>query len=488
MAPRQLPPLPQYWGDVVTRRMCATAHLDEAFAEEVRREFVADRLKANGLPLGVNLLALVRHAEAAVRRRTSRDARLGLVLLGLVAALSGALGSLFVGAGAGWWVCLLAAVALLGCGAVLVCRDEHRARQAALEVQRGTDKPQDLAPPVAAEVEDRLRELRRANVLPYDERFEASNPFVGSGRKIKEVVWESIDVSRPADSPTGGKLTIKPFDVIDLHTYVAEEMKHIVGLEGLRAQNRLYVRGGSVPFLPELLPDPLRRPVARIPRQYVQSAAAQPGAGMRTYLSLEMVGEAGNIVVSMHLRARLLPPRLSWEVAAYVIPPLQARFDAVRYVPVQGFAYWSSLLRFGASRTWREVWGAPGRISRRRTGRARYARELERRRRGIAKQHEAYDYGATDSLRNRCSDWNAMGHTERMDSRDTFLRLQQGVLIATERFLQDHHVDTGDFDRAQQVISTQTYNISGDITGTANIGTGGQIHHHGPQASGQGGG
>lgn len=59
------------------------------------------------------------------------------------------------------------------------------------------------------------------------------------------------------------------------------------------------------------------------------------------------------------------------------------------------------------------------------------------------------------------------------------------MLIATERFLTDHNVDTSSFDRAQQVINTQTYNISGDITGPSNIGNNGQIsasYGQGPQA------
>ncbi|MFC4511668.1 hypothetical protein [Streptomyces ehimensis] len=481
MAPRQLPPLPQYRGDAVTRRLCATTHLDEGFTHKVRREFMDDGLKANGLPLGVNLIALVRHTEAAWRRRERRDRLLSIVLLGVIGSLLGLLVSLGAGASTGMWFCLLLLVVLFAGGGVVVCRAEHDARQAALDAYRDPRKPQELAPAVAPEVENRLADLRRPNVLPYDVRAESSNPFVGSGRKIKEVVWESIDVSRPADSPTGGKLALEPFDAVDLHTYVAKNIKHIIGLPELRAQNRLYVLGTSAPYLPDLLPDPLRRPAARIPQQSVQSATVRSGAGMRTYLSLEMVGEGGNVVVSMHLRARLLHPRLSWEVAAYVVPPLHGRFSVVRYLPIEGFEYGWSLLRFGVSNTWRGVWGAPGRAARRRGERKRYARELERTRRAISKQHAAYDYGADDSLRNWCSDWNAMGHTERTDSRDTFLRLQQGVLIATERFLQDHNVDTSDFDRAQQVIATQTYNISGDITGNTNIGANGQINNYAPQ-------
>ncbi|MEU7345308.1 hypothetical protein ABZ778_15560 [Streptomyces bacillaris] len=96
-------------------------------------------------------------------------------------------------------------------------------------------------------------------------------------------------------------------------------------------------------------------------------------------------------------------------------------------------------------------------------------------RRDISKRHLLYDYGSTDSLRERVASWDQLGHSERTDSQDFLHRLQQGVLIATERFLKAHNVDTSSFGQAQQVITTQTCNISGDITGPANIGSNGQI-------------
>ncbi|WP_338932482.1 hypothetical protein WEB32_28005 [Streptomyces netropsis] len=482
MAARQLPPLPQYRVDAVTRRMCATTHIDEDFTDEVLFEFTADRLKAVGLPLGINLVALVRHALAARGRAAARDRTLSLLLAGAGVSVVGTSVSLGNGSTAAAVGFLLALFAVVVAAWVVACRAVFQARRAALDVYRGTAEPEKLAPPAPPETEAYLKALRRANVVPYDAEAESANPFVGSGRKIKEVVWAPIDVGRPADSPTGGKLTIKPFDAVSLHTYVAKEMANIVGLERLRAQNRLYIRGLNVPHLgADLLPDPLKRPLPRIPPALVQSAVVRSGAGMRAYLSLEMVGEGGNVVVSMHLRARLLDPRLSWEVAAYVLPPTKHRFHAVAYLPLGGFEQWWAVVRQPSSNPLRAMWGAPGRARHRRMTRHQHERALEKARRQITKYHAAYDYGAFDSLRERTSDWDAMGHSERTDAQDIFQRLQQGVLIATERFLRDHNVDTGDFDRAQQVITTQTYNISGDITGPSNFGNNGQINAYGQQ-------
>ncbi|PJJ05178.1 hypothetical protein BX264_5633 [Streptomyces sp. 2333.5] len=487
MASRRLPPLPTYRTDAVTRRLCAAMHLDDHFAQQVHEEFTADRMAALGLPLGVNLVAIVRHARVAVKRTETRDRRLAWLFAGWGAALLLAMyglgsGSSVVAAAGGCGI-----LVVLGTAWWLVHQAESEARAAALAVRDTGSKPGDLAPPAPQEVEDQLRELKRANVMPYTAAAERTNPFVGSGRKIKEAVWQPIDISAPAHAPGGGKLTITPFDAVDLHTYVAREMEKVAGLEGLRAQNRLYVLGTHVQRVgPELLPEPAGRPRARIPTQLVQAGLVHPGAGMRTYLSLERVGEGGRVIVSMYLRARLQHPSLSWEVAAFAIPPVSSRYNRVDYLPLDGFERWWSLVRFATRQTWPALRGALRRNHRRGSERSRKARDLEKWRKEIGKRHAVYDYGAVDSLRERVASWDALGHSDRTDSQDFLHRLQQGVLIATERFLKDHNVDTSSFDKAQQVINTQTYNFSGDITGPSNFGNNGQVtaYGQGPLPSG----
>ncbi|WP_433405087.1 hypothetical protein [Streptomyces sp. CA-146814] len=473
---RHVPNLPMYDKDATTRLLCSSVHLDDAFARYAHRELLGDRLTAMGLPLGVNLLALARHAHRATGRTDLRDRRLAWLCAGWWLAVLTVIGGLVSGAPGLAEAAVLVLLLVLGCAWWLVHRAESQARTDALEARYNTARPQDLAPEVTGEAEARLRGRRRPNMVPYTQSAERHNPFVGSGDKIKETVWQPIDISRPADAPGGGKATLIPFDAVDLHTYLAKELGNLAGLEGLRAQNRLYVLGPQVSYLgDEVLPDRLRPPNSEIPPPFVKAGLLKPGAGMRTYLSLERVGEGGRVIVSMHLRARLQHPSLSWEVAAYGIPPLHARYYGADYLPRGGWERWWSLVRFATSHTWSGLTGAPGRNGRRNAERKRRARELEKARREITKKHALYDYGTTDSLRERVASWDQLGHSERTDSQDFLHRLQQGVLIATERFLKAHNVDTSSFDQAQQVINTQTYNISGDITGPANIGNNGQI-------------
>ncbi|MFD9479301.1 MULTISPECIES: hypothetical protein [Streptomyces] len=488
MAARRLPVLAQYRDDAVTRLLCAGAHLDEGFAREVDVELTEDRLRAIGLSLGIDLVALARHARASVRRIDRRDRRLaGLCAAGVWAAVPAALYGLVAGLSVLALGAAAAFVLAYATAWALVRQAENGARTAALGVEHGAGRPGDLAPEVGAEVEGRLLEQKRANVVPYTAGAERTTPFVGSGSKIKEMVWQPIDVSRPADDPAGaGKLVIKPFDAVDLHSFVAREMEHIAGLKGLRARNRLYVIGDHVSYVgPDLLPDRLRRPRAQIPRQLVQAGVVQPGAGMRTYLSLERTGEGGRVIVSMHLRARLQHPSLTWEVAAYGIPPLQSRFYRVHQLPLDGWERWWDLFRVATAATGPALLGAPGRLVRRAAARGERARSLEKLRREIGRRHLRYDYGAVDSLRERVADWDQLGFSERTDSQDFLQRLQQGVLIATERFLKDHHVDTSSYDQAQQVINTHTYTFQGDIH-SSNIGAHGTVNQGGQaQTSGK---
>ncbi|MEU0331929.1 hypothetical protein [Streptomyces sp. NPDC006193] len=480
---RPLPSLPQYRKDGVTRRLSASVHLDDDFALYADRMLTGDRLNALGLSLNINLVALARHARRATRRRAALDRRLACLQAAVPVTVLVGLWSLTAGDRSLGWVALCGPLGAYGAAWFLVRHDQARRRDTAREVFLSAEKPEQTAPPVEPEAEAALHELKRANVLPYADEAAYTKPFVGSGDKIKEVVWQPIDISRPADAPGGGKLPVRPFDVIDLHTYVARHMENISGLQGLRVRNRLYVLGSNAHLLPELVPDPTRRPRAQIPKQLVQAGLKTPGAGMRTHLCLERVGEGGRLIVSMYLRAILQHPSLTWEVAAYAIPPLDGRFHRVDRLPVAPWERWWDLFRHATRRTGPELRGALGRIRRRHRWQRDRERQLARTRRAITKQHVRHDYGATGSLREDLGAWDEAGYAERIDAQDYLFRLQQGVLTATERFLQDHHIDTSSFDKAVQVINQQTYNI-GSVSGPSNFGAHGTVLVGGQQGPG----
>lgn len=460
-----MPVLPQYKTDLITRQLCATAHMDAEFAREVLEEYTVDRVRSVGLPFGVNLVALVRHALVSARRRDERDRQLlalqGLFVLLALAAL-GALGQGSSGVAGGLGV---AALAVLPVGTVVVYRAEWAVRRAVLDLKDSGTSAQRLAPAADPALEQDLKSLRSANMVVYGLEAEAQNPFVGSGWRITESVWSPFDVSKPAQAPGGGTLTPVPFTAADLHHHLAKTMPRATGLDDLRARNRLYVRGPNVVSLgTDALPDPTRRPLASIPSRLVKSGAVHSGAGMETYLCLWVSGDGGQVLVSMHLKALLHLPMLSWEVAAYVLPPLGPRFK----LPAE-YATSASRLRWGAVRaavrlTWRGVLGAASRMLRRRARAAERARTDERVRREILKGYRGHDYGSVNSLRERAARWDEMGYTERRDAQKYFKLMVQGVLACTAEFLESRNIDTADLThQQQQIVSLQTYTFNGAI-------------------------
>ncbi|MFE6224576.1 hypothetical protein [Streptomyces sp. NPDC057854] len=470
MAARRSAPLPTYRKDAVTRKLCAHVHLDDAFAYRMDAELTGDRMTAIGLPLGINLVALARHARVAVRRAEARDRVLSLLYTAFWAGVVLGLAGLAAGPLAGWTGAAVAVGALAG-GWWVTHRDLDASWRAAQRAHQEDTRPERQVPAVETEAEDRLRALAKANVLPYAASAAHRDPFVGHGAKLKDVVWHPIDVSQPADDPAnpGRKLTVVPFDAVDLHTFVAREMENISGLEGLRARNRLYVSGDHLAYLgDELLEQPLGRPRAQIAPDRVRTGLIRPGAGMRTYLSLERISDGGRVVVSVHMRARLHHPSLSWEVMVFVIPPPAARYYTVTTLPAHGSDRTRTLLRGTHGIWWRCLSGSWSRNGARRTGRRHREKALERARKDIARKNLLYDHGATDSIRERIADDAQMLFSDAADAQDYLQRLQGGILVATERFLKAHHIDSASFDSTKQIINTtSTYNFNGIVQGNA---------------------
>lgn len=467
-----LTPLPKYRTDLVTRRLCATVHLDEVLARAVWEEYVEDGLQAVALPQGINLVALVRHTQQAIARWRHRDQALAVAAIVLPAATALALWQVVAGNQGMAAVSAAVAVVTLVAAWWVAHGAELGARRAALVLGREGAPAMDLAPPLGPEVEQRLESMKRANFVAYNAKVERINPFVGSGWRITESVWDAVDVSRPAKDDQGRDKQIIPFDAADLHHYLAVEMPKIVGLETLHARNRLYVRGLHVSYLgKDVLPDPTRPPVVVVPKQLVKSGTVQTGAGAETYLCLRMLGPGGRVVVTMHLRAHLLMPRLTWEVTAYVIPPLSERFDAVEYLPTGPVRLWWHTVRT-VNRGFRHtLFGALGRLNGEGARLRRKARLLSQIRKEIRKGRTDWDYGAENGLREAVADWDRMGYIERRDTSHYFKRLEQGVLLATGAFLRAHNVDTSDFEETEKrIVNAQTYNFAGPITGPAQFG------------------
>lgn len=473
-----LPALPKYRTDLVSRRMCRTAQLDPRFAREVLAEYAEDGIRAAGLPVGVNVVAVVRHARQAEDRLLRRDRTLAVLLamlavLVLLAVQSTADHRSVVAAIAATGVPLVLLAAL-----AVVHRELWTSWRIARSLGDGADRAAGQAPPVEPELERRLELLKRANLVVYHEDVAGVNPFVGSGWRISEQVWTPINVGRPAKDTAGQPLTPVPFDAADIHDQVARRIAKASGLDGMSVRNRLYARGSFLGSLPEALPDPTQRPLVVVDSRLVKSGAAGPTSGLETYLCLRVIGEGGRVVVSMHLRAQLTPPFLTWEVNAYTLPPLGPRFDLPPRLVAGPVRLRFRALQDALRTTPRLLFGSMSALLRRSSGARRRARELEKLRREICKGYGVFDYGTTNSLRERAASWPRMEFAERRNASTYFKLMVQAVLDSTEQFLTSHHIDTADLTaQQQQIITTQTTIFNGAIHQSVIGGTGNVQHN-----------
>jgi hypothetical protein len=479
--PAQYPRLPDIAHDSATRYLCHAVHLREELLEFVLNTVISSPLRARCPALGVNLLAVARHAALAEKRRATQAAAFWAARVVLVAALllavalgaPGALALIPLGLAAAWGVLFWKV------------RGE---RVSAVNAIRDPRPPEDQAAALAPEAESQLTELRTTNVMVYANG--QGDPFVGSGIRLDRFQLRPIDVTRP-DPQQAGQARTTPFTAVELHHYLATR----VPAQGfrdkdLRAQNRLYVRGDYADKLPWLVPDKFAAPSGRAPSDWVRSGVERPAQLARTYICLEHVVSGGDLVISMYVRAWLEHGLLSVERLVYFLPPVHDYYRPDRKLMAAGTR---GATRYAIAETTREVLpllaGRHGSLLRQ-SGLIRRLHRAEaeaRREIGSGLQH---DYGALTSLREAVARYDAKEHFQESDVLDSANRLGLRLMNCIAEFLKDHGVDTADFHRQVQNINNSINNIGTVQAGQAVIGgQGHMITGHGAvnQAAGQAG-
>jgi hypothetical protein len=478
------PRLPGLPPDAVTRCLCHAVHLDGELRDYVLHTLVNPHMQAVCPSFGVNLVAVARHATLAQRHEDRR--RSALIVIRIAALLAIGLGLLLRSGAVAIGLLLPVLAAAWGVLVWSVRVD----RLSALDALTSRTGPEDQAGPLPADIEDRLRKLDRANVVIYADG--QGDPFVGSGRRLHYIQVHPVDVTRAGRDSSGNRRPLKPFDAITLHEYLAKQVP-AMGFTGLRARNRLYVRGDYARHVPGLLPGEFASPGAVIDSRWVKSGAEHPVPRARTYVCMERAMDGGQLVVGMYVRAWLEQDLLSIERSLYFLPPLMARYQPSRDLMARGPAGITRDAVFtGTARTLPVLIGKP--LS---GGRGNVAADLQkaedaaRREIKVGYQH---DYGARTSLREAVAGYDTKGHFEEADVLDGVKRLSRRLLDCIQQFLDDHGVDTSDFSHQVQNITTSVSHIGTVQAGTAvvggqgNIVTGhGAVNNFGTGASGSAG-
>jgi hypothetical protein len=462
--PATLPRLSAAPPDDVTRCLCHAVHLDEELREYVMHTVVDPHLRAVCPSYGVNLVAVARHAVAARRRHLAQRAALNIIRAIMVLSL---------GLGIALHSLTITGELLLSCLAIVwavlswtLCSN----RLKALKAVTRAEPPEEQASPLSAGTEDRLRKLDRANVVVYSDG--EGDPFVGSGRRLRYIRISPIDVTRAAQDANGNKRTLAAFDALSLNEYLTKQIPK-VGFAGLRARNRLYVRGDFAHHVPGLVPDPFGVPQSVVDSRWVKDGAEHPVPNARTFLCLEQIMSGGQFVVAMYARAWLEQNLLTIESTLYAMPPLQDRYRPTREFVARGVrgavldAIISSALRTLPALVGKPISGL------RRSGFGARCRKAERKAHRAIKAGHAHDYGARTSLREAVATYDSEDYLEELDALDTANRLSSRLMTCIEEFLDDHGIDTSEFKQRVQLIVNMPLSTTGMVHAGAMV-VGGQ--------------
>jgi len=235
------------------------------------------------------------------------------------------------------------------------------------------------------------------------------------------------------------------------------------------------VRGDYAQHVPGLLPDKLAAPESFIYSDWVKSAVAHPAELARTYICMERIMSGGDLVVSMYVRAWLEQDMLSIERIIYFLPPLQDRYRPTREFVARGPAGVNldaasfAARRLGPVLAGRRVFGwQPVNYARRR-------QQAEVQARRHIRAGVIYDYGARTSLREAVAAYNTKEHFAWADVIDSSKRLGSRLMDCIEKFLDDHGIDTSDFQNQVRLIDNSVSNIGTIQAGTAVVGGQGNI-------------
>lgn len=467
--------LPVLRPDFVTRVICAAMHEDDDFAVETYRELCRHSISALGPSPGIDLVAAARHAAIAYRRHRRRlilltvsEALLLLAPLGIVAAVA-----------RGWpvlvpwaFVAFLVAV-LLGWTTEVTCAT--RSRRSARRLVTAQVEPL-KARPLSDDRERLLGEAgsSEANVVVYAARV-GSEPFVGSGLRV-ELGRNSlpIDISRPARE-RGANKERRSFTISDLLVSLAERFPS-TGLENVSVREVLYVRGDVAHRVPQLHADADHPPVSVVPPELLRSAARASAEGVRSYLRVHVVGPGARVVVSLHVRPKIIGRQLTYDVVAHVLPPLAARYLGVLAVPANPLIRTVQPFLTGPRALLARMYRAPRDLWREGVHACSDAYRLAQARRNI-RQGYAVDVGTETTLRWRTSDRGESADFDEADVVDWLRRMTRALVDATEQFLDDHNISTADLRRHRDSLVNNYYTI--ERVDRSHVGSGGTVANTG---------
>jgi len=315
-------------------------------------------------------------------------------------------------------------------------------------------RPDDLPAPAGNNaVLEELRQTNDGNVIV----FPTVDPFVGCGTPVGE---DSFTVPLiPAEEERLPR-PLRSGEVVD---ELARSLR-MLAEPHMRVDTRLYVNGYNVALLPDLLPDPRRRPRTHAPQPLLRQMIDRPTGIVRPYLCVEFTSWHGQLVVTTCIRVVILPGVLYVESAAYVLPPLKAEYYDVDRIRAGTVAERLIAVAADTARAWLPaLLAAPARLVAALRDAADGDRVNREHRRRVA-DRVFVDYGTATSIREEASGDTLDSHFMAQDA-DMYVQIvQQRVADALTEFLEARGFRT---DKVKQIQNKVTnivggHNVLGD--------------------------
>ncbi len=429
-----------------TRYLCAAVQLNSQLADEVVRDILDEEFKAPPSSPDVDLVPVILHAIAARKRHLVRDVLLTILLI-----------SAFWGAYNTRYVVVLLALAL--CWVVVV----GETLVATYGVVAHDLRPERFKPDALSSndpaIRERLKQVAtaaRGNVSVYS----GYRPFVGSG--VPFDAWSfALDIDRAAE----GKVA-ESFTALSIHDFVKQRLGDLRTGEVVLA-DRVFVDGRDIREDRRFLPDRFAVPRPKVDRSMVRSLTVEPEDRARPYLTVQISGWRGQLVVSTFLRFVVTPHELVVEVTHCLLGPVRDEFQEVDSLLQEPTVRQS--IRIGGRalrRTPGHLLRAPFAIAKHLLGPVTTAHHRARQRREIVRSLR-FDYGAARSPRETVSDDRYQRYFQKLDSALYTKVIEKRMLQAVEQFLESKGIDTTELTQRQAMIQNNGVLVAAGATVTA---------------------
>jgi len=453
-----------------TRYLCAAAHLNSNFCNQVIEQIIEEEHKAISRSYGVDSFVVVKHCLAARRRRMIRDIVLAILfVLSIFVVTSGNdLGyysegfeepfySIFIPVDFYIRYFVVSPFFVLACAIVFWESWVGRYRIVANNMLRKNLNPDFVKFEGNTTLKNRLKEIaneQNCNVIIYG----GFSPFVGSGFDIGG--WSfALDVNKGKEE-LNRTLKPLPFQVKELYNYVSKTIWELK-IDGLSIEDGLYVNGEEIRDDARFLPNPLTRPHIQVTPSLLKEFVENPTPGIRHYKCIQLMSWKGELVISIFLRFANIGQNLFIEASYFLLTPLKEEYRKVDTMQPKPTLLKRLALAWESALITVFLWPFSLLISFSKIFNSFIKRRERRKNERLIKGNPTFNYGAITSIRELAASPNYRRYFQKLDKEMYLKVIERQILDRIVDFLDSKNIDTSDLKERQTAILNNGVIVSG---------------------------